>query len=149
MTSNTNNISDQVDDELYEELLYELLLCKKKDIIAIQEKLGINSNAHQMAVHQSKKAKTLDDSYELLFDLVEELRPILEELALLSYNNKEALMEISLVGMSFEEIYHLLLYLEEDISIIQEELGIVGYTNQERGEEADKNIFKSSIATSA
>ena len=45
MTSNTNN-SDQVNeellhDELHEELLYELLLYKKKDIIAIQEKLGM------------------------------------------------------------------------------------------------------------
>ena len=147
MISNTNISSDKSEAQLYEVLLY-----KKKDIIAIQEKLGINSNAHQMAVHQSKKAKTLDDSYELLFDLVEELRPILEELALLSYNNKEALMEISLVGMSFEEIYHLLLYLEEDISIIQEELGIVGYTNQEREKKPIKmqeHIFKSSIATSA
>ena len=48
MTSNTNN-SDQVNeellhDELHEELLYELLLHKKEDIIAIQEKLGIDSN---------------------------------------------------------------------------------------------------------
>ena len=45
MTRNTNNNSDQVNaqlyDELHEELLYELLLYKKKDIIAIQEKLGM------------------------------------------------------------------------------------------------------------
>ena len=41
MTRNTNNNSDQVDDELYEKLLYEVLLYKKKDIIAIQEKLGM------------------------------------------------------------------------------------------------------------
>ena len=45
MTSNTNN-SDQVNeellhDELHEKLLYELLLYKKKDIIAIQVKLGM------------------------------------------------------------------------------------------------------------
>ena len=51
MTSNTNNNSDQVDDELYEELLYELLLYKKKDIIAIQEKLGINNNTNQTALN--------------------------------------------------------------------------------------------------
>ena len=41
MTSNTNNNSDQVDDKLHEELLYEVLLYKKKDIIAIQKKLGM------------------------------------------------------------------------------------------------------------
>jgi hypothetical protein len=35
MTNNTNISSDQIDDELHEELLYELLLYKKKDIIAI------------------------------------------------------------------------------------------------------------------
>ncbi|RGB22814.1 hypothetical protein C1646_775492, partial [Rhizophagus diaphanus] len=81
MTSNTNNISDQVNEQLYddlhEELLYELLLYKKKDIIAIQEKLGmavserpsINDNTNQMALNQSKKGKTLEDSFGLLFDL--------------------------------------------------------------------------------
>ena len=41
MTSNTNNKSDQVDvqlyDEPYKELLYEVLLYKKKDIITIQK----------------------------------------------------------------------------------------------------------------
>ena len=41
MISNTNNNSDQFDNELYKELLYELLLYKKKDIITIQEKLGM------------------------------------------------------------------------------------------------------------
>ena len=57
MTSNTNNNSDQVDDELYGELLYELLLYKKKDIIAIQEKLGMaptNDNTNQTALNESK-----------------------------------------------------------------------------------------------
>ena len=39
--------------------LYEVFLYKKKDIIAIQEKLGISGNANQTAVHQSNKAKTL------------------------------------------------------------------------------------------
>ncbi|RGB23402.1 hypothetical protein C1646_677142 [Rhizophagus diaphanus] len=92
MTSNTNNISDQVNEQLYddlhEELLYELLLYKKKDIIAIQEKLGmvvserisINDNTNQMALNQSKKGKTLEDSFELLFDLVKELKPIQEKI---------------------------------------------------------------------
>ena len=76
MTSNTNNNSNQVDDELHEELLYELLLYKKKDIIAIQD---INSNT-LMAVHQSKKVKTLDDLYELLFNLINKLKLISKEL---------------------------------------------------------------------
>ncbi|PKK61074.1 hypothetical protein RhiirC2_792344 [Rhizophagus irregularis] len=124
MTSNTNNNSDQVDDELYEELLYELLLYKKKDIIAIQEKLGINNNTNQIALNQSKKGKTLKDSFRLFFDLVEELVQIVR------------IME----GMSLGEIYHLLLYLEWDISLIHDDLGIVGYTNPEiSGLEADKN----------
>ena len=59
MTSNTNNNSDQVDDELHEEHLYEVLLYKKKDIIAIQKKLSINNNTNQTALNQSKKGKTL------------------------------------------------------------------------------------------
>ena len=64
MTSNTNNNSDQVSADLYneqyEELLYELLLYKKKDIIAIQEKLGmtplgpINDITNQTALNESK-----------------------------------------------------------------------------------------------
>ena len=59
MTSNTNISSDQ--SKILEELLYELLLYKKKDIIAIQEKLSINSNTNQTALNQSKKGKTLED----------------------------------------------------------------------------------------
>ena len=67
MTSNTNISSDQVDDELHEELLYEVLLYKKKDIIVIQKKLGmavsegpsINDNTNQTALIQCKKGKTL------------------------------------------------------------------------------------------
>jgi hypothetical protein len=60
MTNNTNNKSDQVDDELHEELLYELLLYKKKDIIAIQKKFGIvllesiNDITNQTALNKSK-----------------------------------------------------------------------------------------------
>jgi hypothetical protein len=81
MTSNTNISSDQVDDKLLEEFLYELLLYKKKDIIAIQKKLSIDSNwrkelienRNQIALNQSKKEKTLEDSFGLLFDLVKKL----------------------------------------------------------------------------
>src|SRR5438309_2191709 len=76
MTSNTNNNSDQVNaqlyDDLHEELLYKLLLYKKKDIIAIQEKLSINDNTNQTALNKSK-GKTLKDSFQLFFDLVKEL----------------------------------------------------------------------------
>ena len=100
----------------------------KKDIKAIQKKLGFNGNTNQTALNQSKKAKTLDDSYELLFNLVEELRPIQEELEIgghpfltILHRNKEDLIEISF-GISLGEIYHLLLYLEDDISIIQKNL---------------------------
>ena len=83
MTSNTNNNSNQVDDELYEELLYELLLYKKKDIIAIQEKLGItplepiNDNTNKTALNESK-GKILIDSFQLFFNLVKELVQIVQ-----------------------------------------------------------------------
>jgi hypothetical protein len=123
-----------------------LLLYKKKDIIAIQEKLGINGNTNQTALNQSEKGKTLEDSFGLLlFDLVEELRQILEGLEMsghliltILYQNIQVLVEAT--ELSLGEIYHLLLYLEDDISMIQNYLGIVGYTNQEiSGLEADKN----------
>ncbi|PKY54174.1 hypothetical protein RhiirA4_472832 [Rhizophagus irregularis] len=76
MTSNTNNISDKSEAQLYEVLLY-----KKKDIIAIQKKLGMLpdrrkgpiENIYQTALNQSKKGKMLEDSFGLLFDLVGEL----------------------------------------------------------------------------
>src|SRR5919205_1367678 len=161
MTSNTNNNSDQVDDKLYEELLYELLLYKKKDIIAIQEKLGmtavskdtppINDNTNQTALNESK-GKILKDSFRLFFDLVEELVQIVQImegsdahiLPILSilHRNKQDLVEVTCEGesMTLGEIYHLLLYLEWDISLIHGDLGIVGYTNSEiSGLEADKN----------
>ncbi|CAG8765058.1 40815_t:CDS:1 [Gigaspora margarita] len=137
MRSSTNNSgqSETLD------LLYEVLLYKKKDIIAIQKKLGISSNANQTAMHQSKKAKTLADLYKLLLDLVEDMtsiqkglgiigNPILEE-ALQSNKAPEASTVI--------EIHNLLLCLEENIIAIQEELGIIGYSNQERAEEANEN----------
>ena len=68
MTSNTNNISDQVNaqlcDDLHKKLLYELLLYKKKDIIAIQEKLSItplgpiNDNTNQTALNEKQRKNT-------------------------------------------------------------------------------------------
>src|SRR3954453_23443587 len=93
-----------------------------------------------MAVHQSKKAKTHADSYELLLELVGDLIPIQENLNIdgnpvleVEYQSNEAFTDISL-----KEIFNLLMYLKEDIIAIQEELNIVGYINQEMAEEADK-----------
>jgi hypothetical protein len=162
MTSNTNN-SDQVNaqlyDELHEELLYEVLLYKKKDIIAIQEKLGmavserlsINDNTNQTALNESK-GKILKDSFRLFFDLVEELVQIVQimegsDMAIhpiltILYRNIQDLVKVTCEGesMSLGEIYHLLLYLEWDISLIHDDLGIVGYTNPKKSRlEADKN----------
>src|SRR5437016_11531183 len=73
MTSNTNNKTDP--NEKFPQL-YEAFLYKKKDITAIQKKLGIISNINQTAVTESKKAKKLADSYELLLELVGDLIPI-------------------------------------------------------------------------
>ncbi|PKY58572.1 hypothetical protein RhiirA4_429804 [Rhizophagus irregularis] len=121
--------------------LYEVFLYKKKDIIAIQKKLGININANQEAVRQSKEEITLADSYELLLDLVGDMLPIQEELNI----EGNPILEVELrsykasMDISYRQIYNLLLCLEDDIVTIQEKLGIVGYTNQERAEEADEN----------
>ena len=123
--------------------LYGLFLYRKKDIIAIQEKLGIGGNTNQLAVPPDSElmGKTLADSYELLLELVGDLIPIQENLNIdgnpvleVEYRSNEASTDISL-----GEIFNLLMYLEEDIIAIQEELNIVGYTNQEMAEEADKN----------
>ena len=161
MTSNTNN-SDQVNeellhDELHEELLYDLLLHKKEDIIAIQEKLGIVSNRkkgsieieNQTALNQSKKGKTLEDSFGLLFDLVEEFKPIHEKIDIsghpilrILHQNMQNLMDETCGELPLGEIYHLLLYLEHDISVMQDLLDIDGYTNREISEiESDKNAI--------
>src|SRR5688572_7042399 len=83
MTSNTNISFDKSEAQLYEVLLY-----KKKYIIAIQKKLSmvvskgpsINDNTNQTALIQCKKGKTLKDLFGLLFDLVEELKPIQEKI---------------------------------------------------------------------
>ena len=46
--------------------LYEVFLYKKKDIIAIQEKLGISGNANQMVNIKARRRKTLADSYKVV-----------------------------------------------------------------------------------
>ncbi|PKC50766.1 hypothetical protein RhiirA1_485420 [Rhizophagus irregularis] len=62
--------------------LYGVFLYKKKDIIAIQKKLGISGNANQLVVPPVSELmkKTLADSYELLLELVGDLIPIQEKL---------------------------------------------------------------------
>ena len=151
MTSNTNIISDKSEAQLYEVLLY-----KKKDIIAIQKKLGMIpdrrkgpiENRNQTASNQSKKRKILEDSFGLLFDLVEKLIDIREDLNMVGhpilttlYENIQDFDEVTFGKMSLGTLYHLLLYLEEDISMIQDHLGIVGHSDQEISglEEANKN----------
>ncbi|CAG8765778.1 27909_t:CDS:2, partial [Dentiscutata erythropus] len=111
---------------------YGVLLYKKKDIVAIQEKLGMLAlvtigwvlegpgNANKLAVPPDSElmGKTLADSKNLSIDS----NPILEE----ALRGNKASTDI--------------------LFAIQEEVGIVGYSNQERAEEADKpqeNIFES------
>ncbi|CAG8627677.1 7912_t:CDS:1, partial [Paraglomus occultum] len=139
MISNTNNKTDQSAH------LYEVLLYKRKDIIAIQEKLGINSNTLKQIKHESD-GKTLADSYKLLLHLVGDLILIQKNLNIdgnhilaVEYNNVANQNNKDSSNLSLSKLFNLLLYLEEDINTIQEELGIVGYTNQEMAEEADKN----------
>src|SRR6266542_3954177 len=123
---------------------YGMLLYKKKDIIAIQEKISISRNANQLAVPLDSKLieKALADSYELLLELVGDLIPIQENLNIdgnpvlaVEYRSNKASTDIS-----FGEIFNLLMYLEENIIAIQEELGIIGYSNQERVEEVDEKV---------
>jgi hypothetical protein len=114
---------------------------------SLQGPPSINDNTNQTVLNETKKGKTLEDSFRLLFDLVEELRLIQEELEIgrnpiliILHRYREELMDMALGELSLGETYHLLLYLEEDISVIQNDLGIVGYTNPEiSGLEADKN----------
>ena len=151
MTSNTNISSDKSEAQLYEVLLY-----KKKDIIAIQKKLGMFpdpgkgpiESRNQTALNQNKKGKTLEDSFGLLFDLVGELIDIRGDLDVdchpvltILYNNIHDLEGETYGKRSLGTLYHLLLYLEEDISMIQDHLGIVGHSDQEISglEEANKN----------
>ncbi|RHZ85046.1 hypothetical protein Glove_73g11 [Diversispora epigaea] len=151
MTSNTNNSGARLGESFQgnsakahktdpSEILYEVLLYKKKDITAIQKKLGINGNINQTAVSESKKAKKLDDSYELLLELVGDLIPIQEKLGV----DINPILEVELrrdkaASDKPIRLFDLLLCLEDDIVTIQEKIGIVGYTNQEMAEEADKN----------
>ena len=155
MTSNTNISSDK--SEAVPEgpaQLYEVLLYKKKDIIAIQKKLsmfpdrekGPIESRNQTALNQNKKGKTLEDSFRLLFDLVGELIDIRGDLDVarhpiltILYENIQDLEEET--KMSLGTLYHLLLYLEEDISMIQDHLGIVSHSDREISglEEANKN----------
>ena len=124
--------------------LYGLFLYRKKDIIAIQEKLGIGGNINQLAVPPDSElmGKTLADSYELLLELVGDLIPIQENLNIdgnpvleVEYRSNEASTDIS-----FGEIFNLFMCLEEDIIAIQDKLDIVGYSNQERAEKVNKNV---------
>jgi hypothetical protein len=129
---------------------YGVLLYKKKDIVAIQEKLGmlplvtIGGNANNLVVPPDSElmGKTLANSYELLLELVRDLIPIQENLNIVG----NPFLEVELgsnrtsTDISIGELYNLLLYLEEDIITIQDELGIIGYSNQEKAEEADKNV---------
>ncbi|RGB21579.1 hypothetical protein C1646_777691 [Rhizophagus diaphanus] len=155
MTSNTNH--KFVQSEILENQLYEVFLYKKMDILAIQEciaerKLGINDNANQTTLNQSKKAETidypLDYTSKLLFDLVEKIISIEEDLEtggnsilIILHQYRKDLMDVSLGEFSLREKYHLLLYLEEDISTIQNYLGIIGYTDEEMiKEEAEKDV---------
>ncbi|CAG8793558.1 37564_t:CDS:2, partial [Gigaspora margarita] len=109
MRSNTNNNSGR--SETFDPL-YKVLLYKKKDIIAIQEKFGYNTDTEGLGINGN---------------------PILE-VAFRSNEAHEASIDILI-----EEIHNLLLCLEEDIITIQDELGIIGYSNQERVEEANEN----------
>ncbi|RGB23769.1 hypothetical protein C1646_805921 [Rhizophagus diaphanus] len=154
MTSNTNNAL--VQSEILENQLYEVLLYKKKDIIAIQKKLGMLpdrgkgpiENIYQTALNQSKKGKTLKDSFGLLFDLVGELIDIRRDLNVVGhpilttlYENIQDFDDVTFGKMTLGTLYHLLLYLKEDISAIQDHLGINGHSDQEISglEEANKN----------
>ena len=103
-------------------------------------------------MNQNKKGKTLEDSFRLFFDLVEELAQIVQImegsnahlLPILSilHQNKQDLVEATYEGdiISLGEIYHFLLYLEWEIGLIHDDLGIVSYTNPKiSGLEANKN----------
>ena len=142
MTSNTNNKTDP--NEKFPQL-YEVFLYKRKDITAIQKKLGINSNTLKQIEHEPD-GKTLADSYKLLLYLVGDLILIQKNLDIdgnpiltVEYNNVANQNNRNSSNLSLSKLFNLLLYLEEDINTIQEELGIVGYTNEEIAEEADKN----------
>ncbi|RGB22271.1 hypothetical protein C1646_776374, partial [Rhizophagus diaphanus] len=92
---------------------YGLFLYKKKDIIAIQEKLGIGpGNANELVMPPDSKlmGKTLADSYKLLLELVGDLILIQEKLGIdvnpvleVEYRSNKASADVS-----FSEILNLL-----------------------------------------
>ena len=105
MVSSTNNKSNQ--SETFAPL-YGVLLYKKKDIIAIQEKLGINSNTLKQIEHEPD-GKTLADSYELLLHLVGDLIPIQD----IGYNNVENQNNRGSSDLSLSKLFNSLLCLEK------------------------------------
>ncbi|RGB32101.1 hypothetical protein C1646_763282 [Rhizophagus diaphanus] len=102
---NNNTLTKESLDQLYEVFLY-----KKKDIIAIQKKLGINAKTNQEAVRQSKEEITLADSYEMLLNLL-------------------GGRYVTNTG----ETQH-----QRQFHSREEDIIAIGYTNQEMAEEADK-----------
>ena len=149
MTSNTNIRYDKSENQLYEVLLY-----KKKDIIAIQKKLGMIPDRRKGPIESrnqtasNQKGKTLEDSFGLLFDLVGELIDIRGDLDVVGhpilttlYENIQDFDEVTFGKMTLGTLYHLLLYLEDDISVIQDHFGIVSHSDQEISglEEVNKN----------
>ncbi|CAG8440992.1 7659_t:CDS:2 [Ambispora leptoticha] len=96
--------------------LYEVLLYKKKDIIAIQKKLGINNNINQIAVSESKIAKKLTNSYELLLELVRDLILIQGQLNIDINSILEAELRRNKASSDKPiRLFDLLLSLEDDI----------------------------------
>ncbi|CAH1769570.1 5910_t:CDS:1, partial [Entrophospora sp. SA101] len=132
MISNTNNKSNQSETFVH---LYGVLLYRRKDIIAIQEILGIswkasmtNSNALEQ-IEPEPDGETLADSYKLLLHLVGDLIPIQKNLDIdgnpilaMEFNNMANQNSRGSSDLSLSKLFNLLLYLEEDINTIQEEL---------------------------
>ena len=79
MSNNTNNKTDQSETLAQ---LYKMFLYKKKNIIAIQKKLGINDNANQIANIEARRWKTLTNSYKLLLNLMKDIIPIWDDLSI-------------------------------------------------------------------
>src|ERR1044072_1838623 len=162
MTSDTNH--KLVQSEILENQLYEVVLYKKMDILAIQERIAevkhgmrsyadpsINENANQTGLNQNKKVVAracFDNTSNLLLDLVEKIISIEEELETggnpilnILHQNREDLIERSMGEFTLREKYHLLLYLKANISMIQAYLDIVSYTNEEMiQEDTEKDV---------
>ena len=108
--------------------LYGLFLYRKKDIIDIQEKLGIGGNINQLVVPPDSElmGKTLADSYEMLLELVGNLMPIQKNLNI--DGNPVLEVELRRDKASSDKpirLFDLLLYLEDDIVTIQKKLGML------------------------